>query len=314
MKFVPYLACVPPNSSHLEKGQILEKFARGVAVAGDSVTLHRASNLIDADVAMIVGWVHENSKTASHLDLRKQVIDRQLQAGKLVLLADSNLFLYRVGKENLPHHYLRYSFNGVFPNTGIYCDTEVDPARWQQLSRDLDTPLKDYRDNGNHILLCLQRNSGWSMGSYDVMDWTHATIAKIRQHSDRPIVIRAHPGDKGSKDYLSPKNLIKKLGLFKNVRLSRPGSTLTDDLKNCWTVVAHNSSPTVGAAIEGYPVFVTDPDRSQCKDIANLDLASIETPVLVDRQAWAERLSMFHWSFKEIENGAAWSHMRKFIK
>jgi hypothetical protein len=50
------------------------------------------------------------------------------------------------------------------------------------------------------------------------------------------------------------------------------------NLKHCWAAVAHNSSPTVGAAIEGIPVFVTDPARSQCRDIANTDLSQIENP------------------------------------
>lgn len=312
MKFVPYLACIPSNNKNVEKGEILERFSRGVARAGDQVIMHRGMNVIDADVAMIIGWVHERSKNSPHLILRRQVVERQQQLGKYVVLADSNLFLYKDSTN--PGHYLRYSFNGVFPNTGIYCDNEIDPNRWAMLSKNLNVPLKDYRTTGNHILLCLQRNGGWSMGAYDVMDWTQSTIAKIRQHSDRPIVIRAHPGDKGSKDYLDPKNLIKRLGFFKNVRLSTPGSTLVDDLKNCWAVVNHNSSPSVGAAVEGYPIFVTDPERSQSRDIANLDLSTIETPNLPDRQAWVERLAMFHWNFEEIENGLAWTHMRKFVK
>ena len=78
-------------------------------------------------------------------------------------------------------------------------------------------------------------------------------------------------------------------------------------------MVNHKSSPTVGAAIEGYPIFVTDPTRSQCAEIANTDLAQIENPNLPDRQTWAERLAMFHWNFAEIESGECWTHMRKYV-
>ena len=95
--------------------------------------------------------------------------------------------------------------------------------------------------------------------------------------------------------------------------MSKPETTLERDLKNCWAVVNHNSSPTVGAAIEGYPIFVTDPLRSQCKDIANLDLSMIENPNLPDRQQWIERISMFHWKFDEIISGECWNHMRKYV-
>lgn len=259
----------------------------------------------------MVGWVHEESKDSQHLQFRKKIIDFQKSEGKRVLLADSNLFLYK-NKSN-PLHYLRYSFDGIFPNTGEYCDKNIDSGRWKKISQDIGLNLKDYRTNGNHILLCLQRNGGWSMRGFDVIDWTAQTIKLLRLHTDRDIVIRAHPGDKGSKNYLSPNNLIKRIGLLKGVRLSKEGSELQDDLKNCWAVINHNSSPAVGAAIEGYPVFVTDAIRSQCYDIANTNLKNIENPNLPDRQKWIERISMFHWKFDELVTGECWSHMRAYV-
>lgn len=311
MKIVAYTAVLPPSNKNIEKGEILYKFAQGVANAGDEVTVHNQSTMIEADVALSVGWVHENSKNTPHLTLRKKIIDHQLLRNKKILLADSNLFLYK-NMEN-PLHYLRYSFNGVFPSTGIYCDDILDSARWKKISMHSGITLKDYRTNGSHILLCLQRNGGWSMGAYDVIDWTSKTIKDLKKYTNREIIIRAHPGDKSSKDYLSPNNIIRKIGILKGVRLSKPGTSLEQDLKNCWAVINHNSSPTVGAAIEGYPIFVTDPEKSQSGEIANLDLSKIETPALPDRQAWIERISMFHWNFEEIENGECWSHMRKYV-
>jgi hypothetical protein len=311
MKVAAYLSCLPPSNKNQEKGEILTRFSQGVKAVGDNIILHTGNNLIDCDVALSVGWVHEASKGSAHLVLRKAIIDKQLAENKKILLADSNLFLYK-NKSN-PGHYLRYSFNGIFPNTGIYCDDMLDPARWTQLSRDLGITLKDYRTTGKHILLCLQRNGGWSMGGYDVIDWTSKTIAELRKHTDRDIVIRAHPGDKGSKEYLSPNNLMKKIGTLKGVRLSKPEATLEDDLRNCWAVVNYNSSPTVGAAIEGYPIFVTDPSKSQCAEIANKNLADIENPTLPDRQNWVNRLAMFHWNFAEITNGKCWAHMRRYV-
>jgi hypothetical protein len=312
MKFVVYQACLPATNKNLEKNEILNRFPLGVAYLGqDEIVIHEQRNLVEADVAMMVGWVHEDSAETPHLIFRKQIIDDQRKKNKKVLLADSNLFLYK-DKSN-PHHYLRYSYNGIFPNTGEYCDQDIDPNRWKNLSQNIGISLKDYRTNGNHILLCLQRNGGWSMGGFDVVDWTAQTIKELRKYTDREIVIRAHPGDKKSKNYLSPNNLIKKIGFLKGVRLSRDGVDLLGDLKHCWAVVNYNSSPAVGAAIEGFPVFVTDPERSQCKEIANTELSKIENPELPNRQQWAERLAMFHWNFNEIANGECWAHMRKYV-
>lgn len=299
-----------PNAKNQEKIDLLKYFSQGAPAAGDSVIDSIDYQYQPTDVGVIQGWLGQGNITTPHLNLRNTVIQEQIKRNKYVVAVDSNLFLY-ANTEN-PHHYLRYSFNGVFPNTGIYCDKEIDPIRWQKLSNNLNIRLKDYRTSGDHILLCLQRNGGWSMGSVDIQDWAVQTIATIRKYSDRPIVIRPHPGDKTSKNIIHPSNPACKIKFSKAVRLSTNESLLTD-LENCWAAANYNSSPVVGAAIEGIPIFVCDPDKSQCAEVANKDLTQIENPLMPDRQKWVERLSMFHWNFNELKSGECWSHMRKFI-
>lgn len=292
-----------PNAKNQEKIDLLRFFSDGVAVAGDTALDIQNTAFHPADVGVIQGWISQQT-SRPHLALRNQVIQEQLKANRYVVAVDSNLFLYANTKN--PLHYLRYSFNGVFPSTGIYCDTQIDPSRWQKISRNLNLSLKDYRTTGNHILICLQRSGGWSMGQSSVADWANMVIAQIQAVSDRPIVIRAHPGDKSQTEYLP------KIKWSNRVKLST-NPNLVDDLQNCWVAVNHNSSPVVGAAIEGVPIFVTDPVRSQCRDIANTDLAQIENPLMPDRQQWVERLSMSHWNFDELRSGECWRHMRNFI-
>jgi hypothetical protein len=138
----------------------LLKFIEGVNAAGDTGILHQGNDLINADVGFIQGWQHESGKNATHLRLRQSVIDRT--ANTHVCTADANLFLYANGR-NAPHHYLRYSFNGVFRNTGNYFDDNVDPARWQQISTDCDIHIEDTKKDGVHILICAQRDNGWAI-------------------------------------------------------------------------------------------------------------------------------------------------------
>jgi len=295
-----YHKSVPPGNKNLEKPLILTNFAQGVRRSGDQAIDVHDSQYRPADVGVIQGWTHE-VPIKTHLKLRQDAI----QLHQYTIAVDSNLFLYK-DKTN-PGNYLRYSFNGVFPTTGVYCDDHVDPTRWQQIQQDLKLTVKDYRTNGNHVLLCLQRNGGWSMAGLDVVTWAKNIIRSLKQHSNRPIVIRAHPGDKKSVDYLA------QLQSIPGVKISSAGRSMEQDLVNCWAVINYNSSSAVGAAIEGYPVFVTDPARSQCRDIANTDLSMIETPVLHNRQPWLERISMFHWNFEELASGACWQHMRSRI-
>lgn len=305
MKVAVYHKSVP-NAKSQEKIDLLRFYAEGVRNSGDTVIDVNDYRVQSADASVIQGWISRDT-ARPHLALRNSVIQRQ----SYVVGVDSNLFLYADTTNS--QHYLRYSFNGIFPNTGIYCDNEVDPARWQQISQDLNIQLKPYRTQGTHILLLLQRNGGWSMGGYDVQEWAASVINTIRQHTDRPIVVRAHPGDKAAREYLDSTNPKCKIKFVDNVRLST-NKNLVDDLKDCWAAVNNNSSPVVGAAIEGVPIFVTDSAKSQCAEIANTDLSKIECPELLDRQAWVERLSMFHWKFSELKSGACWQHMRRWIK
>ena len=314
MKVVSYLATLPAkllkgDHDSNEKISTLKKYAMGVKSAGDAGIVSTAIQYEPADVAVMLGWVHEHGKSAPHLQFRQHVLDQQRRHGKRTVIADSNLFLYHDTKN--PHHYLRYSYDGVFPNTGEYCDSNPDPARWNRIQQDLGICVRDWRSTGNHVLVCLQRNGGWSMGSISVVDWATNTIRELRKHTDRPIVIRPHPGDKHARKYL---NDFAKNSSLSNVVVSDPDIPLVRDLKYCWAVVAHNSSPTVGAAIEGVPVFVTDPARSQCRDIANTDLSRIETPSMPDRTAWLQRISQFHWSHADLVSGQCWSHMRQWAR
>ena len=302
MKFVAYLSSVPPSKKSQHKFDLLKRFVGGVNSSGDIGIVNDWPILVNCDVAFIQGWPHPTGKQGTHNLFRKTVHEYQKKNNNRLLVVDSNLFNYRSKNE-----YSRYSFDGVFPNTGIYFWDTPDPARWQSISQTTGIALKDWRTNGDHILLCLQRNGGWSMGTYDIVDWLATTITQIQKYTDRPIVLRPHPGDKSARHHIGD------IGHLRNVTLSQEGSTLMDDLQNCWAVVNHNSSPTVGSAIEGYPVFVTDPDKSQSTAIANTDLSLIETPNMPNRQAWVERIAMCHWSQQEIMSGAAWQHIRKFV-
>ena len=308
MKVISYLNVVPAKNKSQEKIDILKKFILGVNVVGDTGILHQGYDLQKCDVGIIQGWQHETGKNAPHLRLRQGVIERTHNTH--VCTADSNLFLY-ANKTNHPHHYLRYSFNGIFPNTGRYCDDILNPRRWNQIKNDLNIDVEKNKKNGRHILIAVQRNGGWSMGKTDVGDWVENTVKNIMLYTDRPIVIRLHPGDKQSQKYTPDK--IKNLKKFKNITISKFGKHLNDDLENCHAVVNHNSSSIVGSIIKGYPAFITDPITSQCREVSHTDFKFIDIPQKFDRYGWLQRISMFHWKFDELEDGTCWKHMRQYI-
>ena len=302
---VAYYAGIPPNNQNLEKPQILDNFCQGVCASGDTAIQHQGMHAISCDVALIQGFVHEHGKSAPHLQLRQDAVNLQKNTNRRSLIVDSNLFLY--ADPNNTKTYLRYSFDGVFPTTGFYFDRDIDPTRWVKISRDLNISLKPWRTQGEHILICLQRHGGWSMGGLSVQTWLDQTITQIRQHSrKRQIVVRTHPGDK------KIKSILKIYG--KGVHLS-VNERLSDDLKNAWATIVYNSSPSVASIIEGVPAFVTDsvPQHSQTFGVANTDLSRLENPEMPDRQAWIEKISMCHWNFQELRSGEAWNFFKRYI-
>ncbi len=302
-----YMKVIPPGNSNPEKPALLKNFIQGVNLVGDRGLIVDSYHPIDTDVAVIQGFVHANSKQTPHLKLRRQVYDNQLKRGKRCIIVDSNLFL--AFDKNNSNTYLRYSYDGIFANTGEYCNApeHVDKVRWQKMKNQLKIEVKPWRiQNSGHILVCCQRNNGWSMQGQNVLQWLRQTVERIREHIDAPIIVRFHPGDK-HKDTYEPQ--IRDL----NVSVSHSKS-IFDDLQGARICVGHNSSPTIIAAIQGVPIFLTDPGRSQAKDVANYNFKYLSQPEEFDRGPWLEKLAQCHWTLEELKDGSCWKHMRKYIQ
>jgi len=300
-----YLKGIPPRNRNPEKPEVLINFIKGVNAVGDIGKVVDGWKVIDSDVAVVQGFVHPGSKNVTHLNLRKNVFDTQQKNNKRSIIIDSNLFLY--ADPGNTKKYLRYSYDGIFPTTGEYCNSQPTLNRWDQISKDLNLSLKPWSTNKETILICCQRDGGWSMDGQQLMPWLVKTIMEIKKHSDRKIVVRFHPGDRNSSKH---KSALIRYNL-QNVFVTSNESILTD-FKTAHVVVNYNSSPAVAAAIEGIPVFVLDLERSQAKDIANTDISKIENPVLYDRSVWIQKLAQMHWTSNELADGTAWRHLRQW--
>mgnify|MGYP005849038651 CR=1 FL=1 len=300
-----YMMGIPEKNKNPEKPAIITGFIEGVLRTGDNGTVVTDWNPIDSDVAVLQGFVHTHSKNSRHLNLRKQVFDQQQQRGKRTIIVDSNLFLY--ADPGNTKGYLRYGYDGIFPDSAEYCNDNPDPARWQKISKDLGISLKPWKSGGSDILICCQRDGGWSLDGLELMPWLMKMIKKIKARSSRPIVVRFHPGDKMSPEHA--RSLIKK-GL-PGVRVSKNHHIL-EDFKTAHVVISYNSSPGVVAAVEGVPVIVLDPRRSQAAPVASHNISNLENPPIYDREKWVQQMAQMHWTIDELKDGTAWHHLRKY--
>jgi hypothetical protein len=104
------------------------------------------------------------------------------------------------------------------------------PERWDALG----VELKPWRAEGDHILVCPNRN----FGRPDMImpaNWARDVKARLQRLTKRPVRVRPHPGN------------------------DAPKTPLSADLKGAHCVVIWSSSAGVKALIEGIPVISHSP-------------------------------------------------------
>jgi len=285
---VVYLSSLPRIADRNRKVQVLEAFVEGARSQGLNVLAQTLPHVVPARLAVILGWVGAKIK-GPHIQLRRDVIDHQAAQAHEVMSVDGSCFKFA----DPGSVFLRYSLGGVYYNTNNYANRSSDGAKWSEISSTLGIQCRPWRQQGNHVLICLQRDGGWSMKGQDLTAWAVDTVRRLKKHTDRPIMIRPHP-----------KNPIDSAMFreFKGVSLST-NTSLAQDLQGAWASVFYNSSSSVASVLAGIPVFVTDTD-CVAWSVANHDLALIETPLMPDTQQWLWDLSAAHWTDKDSRCGA----------
>ena len=183
-------------------------------------------------------------------------------------------------------------------------------AQWGEGSQQDRTKMLSMRlqpwHQGDHILIAMQRSDSeqWS-GLPPADQWLTQTIARIREHSDRPIVVRPHPR--------------QRLAPVPGVTIQQPQSLrgtydefdFRSSLGRAWAVVNENSGPGSQAVIDGVPAFVGA--DSMAFPVANTDFAHIEKPRMPERSAWLEQLCHTEWTASEIRSGLPLGRLLKSL-
>ena len=249
------------------------------------VKIHNTLTLDHCDLAVI--W----SMQWSNLN-RKLIYQHYMGLGIPVVVLDSGVLqgknLWKVGLYR----------DGV-PN---FSNQSVDATR----AKDLGLQLKPWRNQGRHIIVCGQNQQAgdWKLGQMEY--YLELTVAKLRKHTNRRIIVRPHP-----------KATLRRLNLsgFEDVVVESPDVyeefNFLDTLDDAWAVVSHNGKPGIHAAISGIPVFC-DP-TSLVAPVGNFDLAEIENPKMPDRTEWLQQVAFTEWTQTEIEVGIPWDRLQRII-
>lgn len=207
------------------------------------------------------------------------------------------------------HHFLRHKAN--FNNQNSPSD------RWKKIQQEQRIEIKDWRTNGEYILLMLQKEYDSSLIELyekykNYNDWVKETLTEIRKHTDRPILIRSHPR-------ISAKGVEKVISDFKNVTLSanakaanmsHGGKHLAKDFENAYCVVGYTSNSLTESVCEGIPTFCLSPG-AMAYDVSNTNLSQIETPNReINRTQWLYDMAYAQWHYTEVKSGKAWEHIK----
>lgn len=160
----------------------------------------------------------------------------------------------------------------------------------------LGIDLQPWRNQGQNIVVACQRGDSeqWS-GQPALQTWLENTVTQIRQHTDRPVVVRPHPRQR-----IQPiKDCV--IQLPKSLPNTYDSFDFDSSLHNAWCVVNWNSGPGSQAIINGVPAFVGS--TSLAAPVANLDWSQIENPARPDRTGWLTALCHTEWTLEEIASG-----------
>lgn len=175
-------------------------------------------------------------------------------------------------------------------------DFDLDQSRPEKLKLKLKS---DQLIRKPEILIATQHQHSLQWEGMPVMStWVRSQISKIREFSDRKIIVRHHPR--------SPISIIDPtVTLESPVRIPNTYDNYNIDY-NYHCVINHNSGPSVQAAIHGVPIVCDE--SSLAYDVSN-SIDQIENLVFPDRSDWFLKLCHTEWTVDEIESGIPFSRL-----
>jgi len=277
----------------------------------------------------IVPWSDQDTILSADVYIQNNILGQKrrglnkyyqfiLDSKKPFIVTESAVFRRNMIQPPNPMAYHRYSWTSYFQDKGDYCNENSPNDRWLRIQKEQRIEIKDWRTNGEYILVILQRPGDSSLVNLIEKHKTYEgfvahTIQEIKQYTDRPIRVRMHPLRRD-----------RQLEILKNfdveistntygAGLLEGGDGLYEDFKNAHAVVGFNSNALTESICEGIPTFSMC-SSSMAWDCSNKSLKLLDQPKLFDRSQWLNNLGYCQWREDEIAKGDPWFHLLKGYK
>lgn len=225
-------------------------------------------------------WRYEDSGEPLMLRgiMKHKIIKQCWSDGRAFRYMDSGYFGNRPSYQN-PQGWKHW--HRIVPNNLQHDEVIKRPSdRWNRLGLEISR-----RRHGRNILIAAPDEKPCKFYDIDLDTWLNQTIATIKQHTDRPIIVRER----------------------NKSRTDRKINRVERALDDVHAVVTFNSIAATEAILAGTPVFVLAPCNA-ARPVSNLNLSQIEHPWFPDQdqiQEWAHHLAYGQFHIDEFKNGSA---------
>ena len=238
-----------------------------------------------------------------------------LNSKKPFIVAESAVFRRNMIQPPHPKAYHRYSWTSYFQDEGDYCNDNCPSDRWEQIQKDQDIEIKDWRLKGEYILIILQRPGDSSLTRLYKKYKTYEgfltnVVNEIEKYSDKPILVRMHPLRQKQQYEILQKFNVKISSNTHGAAKLEGSDGLYKDFKDAFCVVGFNSNALTESICEGIPTFSLC-SSSMAWQCSNKNLSTINNPQIFDRQQWLNNLGYCQWTEDEVAQGLPWYHLRK---
>jgi hypothetical protein len=298
------IAIIEDTANHQQHREVLHSFAKGCG--GDVTT----SNKVDGyDCAVIFGSYKKKRGRPQH-----QGKGKIIESGIPYIQLETQL----IGRpiDTAIHNEFRVGVNGFLWDDAKWGFEHIEDDRSKKVfERNGYDPDVSWKQDGEYILLCMQKVGDASLRDADVFEWTENTVNDIRKHTDRKIIIRPHPLYRKSSLHNTLKEKVLNVSNthWQETDLLKDGFvSIQEQLQKAWCTVTYTSGSGIDAVINGIPNIACD-TGSMVYDVSSKDIAEVENPYRGEKKEWTNRIAHCQWSIEEFESGECWKHVSKSI-
>ena len=298
------VAVIEDTANYQQYRDVLRSFANGCG--GDIVNSDNAEKY---DCAVIFGSYKKERGRAAHRGKGKII-----ESGMPYVQLETQL----IGRpiDTAFHTEFRVGVNGFLWDNARWGFEHIMQDRAKKVfERNGYDPTVAWKDDGEYILLCMQKVGDASLRGADVFEWTQDTVEQIRKYTDRKIIIRPHPlyRKSGLHDTLKEKVLATADVHWQEADVTKSDFVpIAEQLKQAWCTVTYSSGTGIDAVINGVPNVACD-TGSMVYEVSSTDIAEIEKPYRGEKGVWSNKIAHCQWSIEEFESGECWQHVSKSI-